>query len=194
MVPEEVARHSGQHKSSHCATPLFATSQLRTSDLFPIERWKPRSGRTHAYRKWKTGVGRLLAAFGLEFHQLQEQCPTALPAKREGVTTRGDSEELQHEAALRQAEWQAVNTALFWHVEPSLILEGTAETARDERMINDKMIKGKLADGRALINWALSCASADSLEEQTKLQLAVGAARLRLSVEIVRSRGFTTIM
>ena len=60
---------------------------------------------------------------------------------------------------------------------PAIILSG-ADADRDQRHI-DRMVKGHLARGRALILWALSFADDSSLPTQTKLTMHVGAARLK---------------
>ena len=78
---------------------------------------------------------------------------------------------------LRTEAWQRVNTALYWHVEPSLLLVGP-DRARDERIMDANLNK-HLAHGRAIICWACSFANTDSLEQQAKLTADVGAACLK---------------
>ena len=51
-------------------TPLFATSRILATDLFPIHTWQPRAGRDENLPRWKAGVRRLHAAFGVTESQL----------------------------------------------------------------------------------------------------------------------------
>ena len=50
------------------------------------------------------------------------------------------------------ARWQAVNTALYWHVLPSLDLAGPSSLS-DQHAVHS-LCSGRLADGRGLIRWA----------------------------------------
>ena len=45
--------------------------------------------------------------------------------------------------------WQRVNTAIYWHVVPSLIIDGVHERA--DLSIVDTLVKGHRAHGRALV-------------------------------------------
>ena len=145
------------------------------SHRYPITPWAPRSGRGPVYHQWCRDVGRLLAAFSLTWEDIHSDTPIASIAKEEaGASTRSRAAN----EALQVEQWQRINTALYWHVEPSLLLVGP-DKARDERFIDANVVK-HLAHGRAIIRWALAFASTDSLEQQTKLSADVGAARLKV--------------
>lgn len=155
-------------------TPLLATSMIPASQRYPITPWAPRSGRGPVYHQWNRDIGRLLAAFSLTWDDIQHDAPQPTNAKLEASLTRSRAAA----DVLELESWQRVNTALYWHVEPSLLLTGP-DKARDERFIDANIVK-QLAHGRAIIRWALSFASTDSLEQQTKLSADVGAARLKV--------------
>ena len=57
-------------------TPLLATSAVPQQQLFPIARWRPRSGLTMQHHHFKRGVVQLFAAFGLAPEAMQEKAPT----------------------------------------------------------------------------------------------------------------------
>ena len=78
------------------------------------------------------------------------------------------AEELDH--------WKSINTALYWHVLPSLNLE-TAQKLSDVRKVNS-FFSGRLADGRALLRWARSFVDASAPELQKRLQRALAERRL----------------
>ena len=106
-------------------TPKLATSQLHERDAFPIPKWRPRDGLNAAYPAWQAGVRRLLAAYGLT----QAELFTAITICRKLFdsdcnSVYGSPQSLDAAAALAEAqrldsvvaEWQALNTAVFWHV------------------------------------------------------------------------------
>ena len=157
-------------------TPLLATSMIPLHQRYPITPWAPRTGRTSVYHQWRRNVGRLLAAFSLSWEDIQQDTPIAYIADikpEAGAVTRARAAD----DALRTEAWQRVNTALYWHIEPSLLLVGP-DRARGERFMDANLNK-HLAHGRAIIRWACSFANTDSLEQQTKLTADVGAARLK---------------
>jgi hypothetical protein len=154
-------------------TPLLATSMMPVHQRYPVTPWAPRTGRTSVYHQWRRDVGRLLASFSLSWEDVQQDAPIASIA---GI--RSETSSVATDEALRTAAWQRVNTALYWHVAPSLLLVGP-DRVRDERFV-DANINKHLAHGRAIIRWACSLADTDSLEQQTKLTADVGAARLKV--------------
>ena len=107
---------------------------------------------------WKLGIEQLYAAFGYSYDSFLSSPPainvTSPPAE-------------MHIVAVQIEKWQAVNTAIYWHVLPSLLIDG-ALFLRDTRKIND-MKNGLLADGHRLVEWALSFATVNSLETQESL-------------------------
>ena len=85
----------------------------------------------------------------------------------------GEQAWAQYEAALDR--WQRVNTAIYWHVVPSLVLTGVHE--RGDTQIIDSLVKGHRAHGRALVLWALKHADMSDLGVQSRLFAAVHGSR-----------------
>ena len=57
-------------------TPLLATGPVPQQSLFPITKWRPRTGLTLTQFKFRRDLTRLLAAFGLQPEALYEEQPT----------------------------------------------------------------------------------------------------------------------
>lgn len=180
MAPEAVVERAlNQHDLPPTATPLLATFAIPAGGRFPVSDWAIRTGRTTQYIRFRRDVKYLLSAFGLTEHDLHDATPpfdsdTNANIKEEGNTV---TRSVAAAAAKQREHWIRVNTALFWHVRPAIVLTGP-DADRDQRHI-DTMVMGHLARGRALILWALSFADDSSLGDQTKLTLDVGAARLK---------------
>jgi hypothetical protein len=147
----EPAPRAGLGSNATAHSPLFATSTLLAKDLFPIEVWCPRSGRDQQYPKWEAGVRRLLYAFGVDEAELRSGMERVahLLQGANGISGGASATRLsaKEAAALDEecASWQRVNTALFWHVLPSLNVD-TEHHLRDTRKI-DTLYERKLADG-----------------------------------------------
>ena len=84
------------------------------------------------------------------------------------------------------AKWQAVNTALFWHIRPAPLIDG-AKYRKDARKVAS-LINKRLANGRALLLWALHWTDASSRSAQLTLTdedaLPVDAMRVKLSIHM----------
>ena len=120
LVPEASITYA---TTPTATTPLLATSMIPVHQRYPITPWAPRTGRTSAYHQWRRDVGRLLASFSLSWEDMQQDAPIAITTSiksESGATTRARATD----DALRTEAWQRVNTALYWHVEPSLRLVG----------------------------------------------------------------------
>ena len=119
-------------------TPFMATSPVPARDLFPVPVWRPRGGRDAAYAHWARGRKMLVAAFGVTEEELLKGCPviSATSASRSGVSaaaaTRSAVRGGQGGVPLDAATYQAVSTAIYWHLLPSLDLTGPHHM-RDER-------------------------------------------------------------
>ena len=113
-------------RSALSTTPLLATCAIAgDSQRFPIPKWAPRQGRNRAYTVWISAVRQLFAAYGLTLDQLSEDAPS-LPSStlaRRSTSATGTEDEAAAMTAKRM-QWQAVNTAIYWHVRPSLIIAG----------------------------------------------------------------------
>jgi hypothetical protein len=174
--------------------PLLATFPLKANDRFPISSYKPRRGRDGlTYERWRQDVRNLVSAFGLAEADLLEDGPPSfanfarsasvsspLVGKRLSYTeydADGDDAALRaaYDAAL--ARWYAVNTAIYWHVLPSLMIDD-AYYLTDRCALND-LCNGTVADGRGLLRWAAQWGDVSSPDEQKRLIRRLGESRLR---------------
>jgi hypothetical protein len=163
-------------------TPLLATSRLLVKDLFPIHSWQPRAGRDEHFLSWKSGVRQLHAAFGVTDVQLAAavQYYSKLRNIDTSTETDGPSTRASVERAAvhdnQWAAWQRINTAIYWHVLPSVNVE-TAHKLRDQRKL-DTLYQGHLADGVGLLAWLESFVDASGPRTQKTLRRAIGQAKL----------------
>ena len=114
------------------ATPFMASSAISNRNLlFPIDRWAPRSGRGMDYQKWMISIGRLGKAFGLPEDWIQEKTPVTphYDSLRDPIALRSGEADRAKLLAVEEIgtleRWLALNTALYFHVQPSLNYEGT---------------------------------------------------------------------
>ena len=169
--------------------PLLAICAIPTSQLFPIESWKPRAGRNAAFFKWYSGINQLFAAYGLTMEQLNESVPSAQGAQLKDRLRQTPEQAAATAASIRASinRWQRINTAIYWHVRPSLVITGP-EFQKDTRFI-DSLYERRLADGRKLVQWALGFVNTSGTTSQIKIahalmttKLKAGASRAQLSV------------
>ena len=142
---------------------------------FPIPVWAPRSGHGRSYLKWWDAVKKLLAAFRLTPDALNEHPPLEFNASSfDSSVSFGDSPSyVAYEPRVVTPEqreaWINVNTAIHWHVVPSLNIDG-AHYLQDSRMLDTFWNEHQQADGRGLINWALTFISAADPKLQKDLR------------------------
>ena len=98
---------------------------------FPIPTWKPRSGRNANHIDWVRAVTQLLSAFGVDWSFIAVAPPRALEwihnsmDLRSGTINKLSPEEKDElDLAVR---WQQLNTALYWHIVPSIDLSGASQ-------------------------------------------------------------------
>jgi hypothetical protein len=96
-----------------------------------------------------------------------------------GTPTRADQD-----AATAAEDWFIINTAIYWHVLPSLILDGV-DKRRDQEYI-DTLVRGLRAHGRGLVTWADSKAKTTGIDMQTKLILKVQTSKLKEQASLVQ--------
>ena len=183
MVAQGVADLSFENAA---LSPLLATAPIPSAKLFPIPSWRPRDGRNDSYDKWLRAVRQLLAAFDITEERLEEQPPAPIVSSSMIVTRQDDEESakaLADERALEIANWQRVNTAIYWHVVPSLRLSGVHE--KHDMNTIDGLVRGQRAHGRALILWAMSHASMASPGIQHDLWKTIHGARLQPGATVV---------
>ena len=142
--------------NSTAFTPIRATCTLQTHLTFPMHKWRPRSGRNADYKKWERSLRELLAAFACTESMLAAGPPQVDSSSHDAMTLRsGEKIEVDTTAHELQTaalvEWQSVNTALYWHVKPSLLIDGP-DFERDARKTD--LYSGRLANGWKLIEWA----------------------------------------
>ena len=124
---------------------LFAHTAIPVSRLLPIRKWRPRDGRNRAFLHWLEDVERVLAAFCLRIDCVNEEPPpassyssslTASSISHVADATRAAAARAkgeQPEDARRRA-WQRVNTSLYWHILPSILIDGPMEV-QDSRLL-----------------------------------------------------------
>ena len=121
-------------------------------------------------------VGSLFEAFGSSISSLYDTPPLSVERLNSfGVQTRAETS-AQRAAAAAHMRFLAVNTAIYWHVLPSLELEGP-DFIRDFRKASSfrAVSDGQpLADGRGLILWAMTFADMSGVGSQGRLILAIG--------------------
>ena len=81
-----------------------------------------------------------------------------------------------HEAREKLTWYQVVNTAVHWHVLPSLDLKGDS-FMHDLREIQ-RFVVGTRADGKGLVQWATSFADVSSIEMQSDLLDKIRARKI----------------
>ena len=163
----------------------MATSAVPTPQLFPITKWAARSGRTAAHLQWWSGVRQLLAALSLTEDQIDEHPPsvpaidTLITGYGGGVTRSARARAVRERMAAIDAleAWQRVNTALYWHLRPSLLLTGP-DALNDTRYF-DTLFQLDVADGRALLRWALDGVRFDARDCQINLLRALTTVRIK---------------
>ena len=187
VVPCYMVSQGGELSSALALpnTPLLAVAPIPSKDLFPIPQWRVRDGRGLKYEKWWRAVQSLLNAFDITVERLGEQPPVNPSIATASIITRSKDEEearaaeeqrsLEHAHALDV--WQRYNTAVYWHVLPSLIVDGVHE--RSDLATIDSLVKGQRAHGRALIQWAMTHVDMSGLGKQSQLYAAVYGARIR---------------
>ena len=150
MITSGINLASGRAQHQQC--PLLATTHIQSAQRFFTVFWAPRSGRTPNYNKWLIQLRRLVHAFGLEPMWLDREPP------RQPIPQLDDALDvpLQFYANLRAARenWLIINTAMYWHVLASLLLDRGVH-ARSDAATVESYVNGQLADGQALLRWAL---------------------------------------
>ena len=162
-------------------TPLLATSAISSPQLFPIPRWRVRSGLTAQHHQFKRGVVQLFAAYGLAPEALHDRAPSiriispasqaVLDGSRDGVTTATVADQ---KAELNA--WLRINTAMYWHILPALDISGP-QYLEDLASI-DSYASGQQADARGLLMWAFGLVDLSGFEPQLALSNALGSVKL----------------
>ena len=120
MVTEEVDRRLSTPEPTHAIPlPTLAVSPVPPSQLFPLSKWAPRSGRTDSYETWWRGVVQLGNAFGIIESDLRV-IPSHVMAlyantQHAAADAAGDRQEPVAALTSEQESWLATNTALYWH-------------------------------------------------------------------------------
>ena len=158
----------------------MATTAINDSLRFPVRSWRPTAGRNMDFHKWVGGRNMLLAAFGLtpeQFESLDLRTPTL---DLNNYRSKAAREQAQYELAdhmLRLAHWQAVNTAVYWHLRPSVVVDGVDELRHMRQL--DAMYSGHCADGQRLSEWVLGHVDMSDPDAQINLWKALAAASLK---------------
>ena len=161
-------------------TPLLATSAVPQQQLFPIARWRPRSGLTMQHHHFKRGVVQLFAAFGLAPEAMQEKAPTIRinPHSSDSAAGKpgGDVPDVVAAQTAALHHWQRVNTALYWHIVPAVDIAGP-QYLEDLAHI-DSFVSGQQADARGLLVWLFRFVDLSGFDAQLALSNALGTVKL----------------
>ena len=137
-----------------------------------MTQWRPRTGLTMTQFKFKRDLIRLLAAFGLPPDALYESQPHIQVASAQNAhpktrlkTERDDADDQAlAEQTERLALWQRVNTAVYWHLVPAIVIDGPHFL--EDSAVLDSYTSGQLANGRGLALWALAFADVSEFSAQ----------------------------
>ena len=141
-----------------------------------MHKWRPRSGRNADYKKWERSLRELLAAFACTESMLAAGPPQVDSSSHDAMTLRS-GEKIERDTTAHElqtaalVEWQSVNTALYWHVKPSLLIDGP-DFERDARKTD--LYSGRLANGWKLIEWARGHADVSGKTAQKNLRSHLG--------------------
>jgi hypothetical protein len=179
-------RASGELQHVSLVTPFMAKSAISDKNkLFPLSRWAPRTGFNMEHQRFTISLRRLGKAFGLPSDWLQQEPPStphlselrALPlTTRQGEVGAAKRALAREEVRVLDA-WRAVNTAIYFHVEPAIDVEGTF-FLRDTEEIDALVTTDGVADGRGLIRWALKKVDTGSKVKQRALNRTLGQRKL----------------
>ena len=167
------------------STPFMARTTIPPSHRFPIPTWAPRSGRGMSFHKWWSAVRKLLAAYGLPPDSVDEEPPSEHCVSSEvaaGPASPSSYEEWAPEGGRRltvveRDAWVAVNTSLYWHLHPSVDIEG-AHFLQDDRML-ESFVSGRMADGRGLLRKLLTFVDASGTDLQRALNRKLAECRMK---------------
>ena len=163
--------------STLSTAPLMATTDVPAGSLFPMHGWNPRKGRGLDFHKWHSSLKRLVAAFGLTLAEFRAGPPSVPSLQGAGRLTkqaqlRAVAE--RDEAIAQYERWQAIDTAIHWHLRPSIIID-EADFVKDTRYL-DTLYEGSVAAGGQLLEWALGFVDMSSNTQQIKLLRGLAAA------------------
>ena len=162
---------------------LLATSAIPAAQLFPVSQWAPNSGLTPAFHRWRSSVSQLIAALDMSEDMVYEGPPPVLSLEEllsqhgRGRASFALAVTERLSAIDRLEAWQRINTALYWHLRPSLLLTGS-DIITDTRYI-DSLFVLRLADGRSLLLWALRRVSFSERDAQINLLRSLTGNRLK---------------
>ena len=193
MVIGAQAELDAQGAHATATQPLLATSQIPQHLQFPLTKWRPRTGLTMTQFKWRRDVNRLLAAFGLQPSAVLEEQPqihVASPPSRTYPNTRiktesdAADEQLVADQTDKVARWQRVNTAIYWHVLPSIEIDGAHFL--DDSATVDSYSSGQLANGRGLVQWALGFVDVSEFAAQLLISNELGSVKLKADATLAQ--------
>ena len=179
-------RASGELQHASLVTPFMAKSAISDKNkLFPVSRWAPRAGFDMAHQRFTISMRRLGKAFGLPTDWIQQEPPAtphlselrAMPLKTRQGEVGAAKRVLAQEEVRMLDTWRAINTAIYFHVEPAIDVEGTF-FLRDTEEIDALVTTDGVADGRGLVRWALKKVDTGSKVKQRALNRTLGQRKL----------------
>ena len=170
-------------------TFTLAVGPVPAALRIPMVTWKPRDGFNEKFVEFELNLENLYNVHGAPSFIASVPPLVTSPVKR---TKEADARAVAEAKAL--AQYQAINTSIYWHVVPNIDISGPARI-RDLRKIQS-FVCGPLADGKALIEWALGFASLASMDKQAELFITLRCRLIwhqenNLSLMIVHSQSWT---
>lgn len=159
--------------------PLIATSAIPSNRLFPMPPWRCSTGRSLVFHQWYSSLKQLTAAFDTTIEEVLAGPPIIPPIDNSLYRSRSElarARDVHEEAYRRLLAYQVISTSIYWHVRPSLLIDGP--DYMEHCRFFDSLYSKQLADATRLVQWALSHVDMTTQAKQLKL-LCVGSPRPR---------------
>jgi hypothetical protein len=175
----ETGRRQHANHSLH-RNSLVATSALSSTRLFPIPAWRPSLGRSLPYHQWFSALKQLAAAFNTTVEDILEGPPRVLPLDLSSFRSKAQiarARNAHDEEVDKLQAFQVVSTSVYWHVRPSLLIDGP--DYMEHCRFFDSLYSKQLADATRLIQWALGHVDMSSQPKQLKLLRGLTTSALK---------------
>ena len=188
-VTETGRRQHANHSLNR--NSLVATSALSSSRLFPIPAWRPSMGRSLVYHQWFSALKQLAAAFNTTIEDILEGPPHVSTLDLTSFRTKAQvarARSAHNEEVDRLQAFQVISTSVYWHVRPSLLIDGP--DYMEHCRFFDSLYSKQLADATRLIQWALGHVDMGSQSKQLKLLRGLTTAVLKEGSDASQLKSF----